>query len=1271
MMRTKQVARMAFRQPPPQMFAGGAGAQFQPVLNAIAISMNVEDPMNEFREYITPPRNPEDIDQPEMLQRALLFFNRYQRHISQAEQHEMLLMLGTSLLAQNEPTVSQFFQRLNTLNLSDEDLSVLLHESGVSRSFLEHVVSDRSDQNSLEKLIMVSKCMPLLSHEDHWDAFMMLVDSFLASVRSFGEEKSSADVDEFAKLSNLITSEFLRCAMTEVRSQIFDRMIASVRECLAEAEPSSRTKILDCVPTHLLFDIFGIVETSSDFLDRITKLVTISLKNQTLGIMQHAAQYLSRFLTNHPEHVDYFLESSLFTNSSLYPTLLAFSPDLLCLIASSSSALATAFLSPNTLPRKIASLFSTRFPTPLRTFCTHLAATRPTILASLIEGQQPPIVGRLIRSIIDTVHVVPSSVNNPRCLSFGTDTADWIAFLGVLGTITRHPKKQVQNADTPSVQASLLGLLILLSASTDIVLSDAAVSEIACGCGLSEGEMKAILFETPLSFPIPPDWVLETHVPFAVKVPCLCASVGPTLLKFNDVVDESETDRIETTLTVFLVRDTLKCLVNVLNTVNPTFIPHPSFSPSLTQTPTMPSFWKAQPIATTLPALKAFVAQLITLASSTLVRQSHIGVTLAQDGGLITSLHLLPHLDGASKTSALTLMLNQQRGYGWGGQQHMPDFAQVVLELALSESYRSSTTLLQITRQIVSSSLPTRHSSPFGGGSFPVQNELEASISNQLDMAVGEERWMLFTELLCTSTTLSTDQIETMLLEAENDDQSRVVLSSLALGTVQLKNQGVSFSDEGHTRLLRCAGQTNNMELASHAWAWIERGSQLPTRQAMHGMVLGQVEVNEKMTNLLVKVLGDLNDEGREEREGDEEGAAERKKERKSVLHSCLQVLSRQIIWTNVDSTQFVPLLIPLTLNADTQIMCTLIDVFAGIAKRTRNSASPISLSTVDVTVASQPSPVTQSLLSFVSSFLLKSVLLYSQSSPYSSNPFATLTQTQTMREPVDVPIRRMWLNLEGDKSGTGEALMKRAIEIGCELLESTIQASEAQPSPLHHVASLNKQHLRPNYSPNQIWGALCTLFFSSPNPFFTPNTFPRLSDFFNRLVETMLKATSDCVMNGAEESMTLQSTFSTILSTLTNPLVAVKQNDWATHPALTNLLHSTATLLIRHDSSLPELSLFMESMQQGMQRGDGRKKKTSHTSHPQHSSRVDVIIRTFTEEGVEDRMDMRADINQRYPMLLGANASQMATGVGMFGNPGMAYPFGHPQMGILPDTTS
>ncbi|KAK2939879.1 hypothetical protein BLNAU_25211 [Blattamonas nauphoetae] len=183
----EDVARMAFRQTPQRMFAGGAGAQFHPVQDAIAISMNVEDPMNEFREYIAPSRNPEDIDQPEMLQRALLFFDRYQRHVSQAEQHEMLLMLGTSLLTQNGPTVSQFFQRLNTLH---EDLSVLLHESGYHDHF-EHVVSDRSDQNSLEKLIMVSNCMPLLSHEDHWDAFMMLADYFLAGVRPLGKKTLS------------------------------------------------------------------------------------------------------------------------------------------------------------------------------------------------------------------------------------------------------------------------------------------------------------------------------------------------------------------------------------------------------------------------------------------------------------------------------------------------------------------------------------------------------------------------------------------------------------------------------------------------------------------------------------------------------------------------------------------------------------------------------------------------------------------------------------------------------------------------------------------------------------------------------------------------------------------------------------------------------------------------------------------------------------------------------------------------------------------------
>ncbi|KAK2952750.1 hypothetical protein BLNAU_12399 [Blattamonas nauphoetae] len=1109
---------------------------------------------------------------------------------------------------------------------------------------------------------MVSNCMPLLSHEDHWDAFMMLADYFLAGVRSFGKENSITNIEEFAKLSNLITSEFLRCAMTEVKSQVFDRMIASVRECLAGTEASNRTHIFGFVYSYMLFDIFDIVETSSDFLDRITKLVTISLKNPNTGTMKHAVQYLSHFLTNHPEHVDHFLESRLFTNSSLYPTLLQDSPELLCPIASSSSALATAFLSPNTLHHKLIYMLSHQFLTLLRTFCMHLASTRPTILASLIEDQQIRIVDWLVRSIIDTVHVVPSTKNNPRCLSFGTDTADWIAFLGVLGTITRHPKKQVQNADTPSVQASLLGLLILLSASTDIVLSDAAVSEIACGCGLSEGEMKTILFETPLSFPIPPDWIKETHVPVYHQAPCLCASIGPTLLQFNDAVDDYEANKFQTKLTVLLVMDTLKCLVNVLNTVNPTFIPHPSFSPSLTQTPTMPSFWKTQPIATTLPALKAFVVQLITLASSTLVRQSQIGLHL-QDDGFITSLHLLPHLDGAAKTSALNLILNQLLGSGWSGQQRIPDIGQVVLELALSESYHSSTALLQMTRQIMSSSLPSRHSSPFGGEFLPPQNGLEVSITNQLNMAVGEERWMLFTELLCTSTTLSTDQIEKMLLEAENDDQSRVVLSSLALSTVQLGNQGVSFSDEGQTRLLRCAGQTNNMELASQAWNWIEKGTQLPTRQAMHGILLGQVEVNEKLMSLLLKVLRDLNDEGREEREGDEERAAEREKVRKNVLQSCLQVLLRQIIWTNVDSTQFVPLLISLTLNADTQIMCTLIDVFAGIATRTRNSAKPISLSTVDVTVASQSSPVTQSLLSFISSYLLKSILA-DQSSLITANPFRARTQTQAMHEPIEISIRKMWLNLEGDKSGTGEALIKRAIEIGCELLECQIQASEAQPSPLHHVASLNKQQHCQNYSPNQIWGALFSLFSSSPNQPITHNTFSRFSVFFNRLVETTIKTSGDCVMNGDEESMMAKSFFSSIVASLLSPLVSVQQTKWATHPALTKLLHSTATLLIRHDSSLPELNQFVENIHHGMQRGDGRKKKTSHTSHQQHSSSVDVIMYALTEEGVEDRIDMRADIDLRFLTFLGANAIQRATEVGMFIHPGMVNPFGHPQMG-------
>ncbi|KAK2964888.1 hypothetical protein BLNAU_189 [Blattamonas nauphoetae] len=1168
---------MAFQPAPQSMFSGGLRAQFQLRQNAIVIPMNVEDPMNKFRAQIASSRNPEDAGQPEVLQRALLFFNRYQRHVAPTERHEMLLLMGASLLAQNGKDFCLILKKLNTYHLSHEDLSVILHESGISRSLLEQVVRDRSDRDSREKLVFVSICMSLLSHEDLWDAFMTLMDHFCVNA-FFGEEMSSADIDEFTKLSRLITSEFLRCAMTEVEPQ--------------------------------------------NFLDRITKLVTISLNTDEGFITQHAAQYLYHFLTNHPEHVNHFLE---------------------------------------TLPV----LLSPRLTAPLRTFYVRLATTRPTLLASLNRNPQFQIMDWLVRSLYDTARVVPSTENNPRCLSFGTDTADWMSFLGVMGTITRQETKKAQNSGTLSLHTSMLGLLILLSSSTDIVLSDAAVSEIARGCGLSEGEVKAILFETPLSFSINPDWVLETHVPYADNAPSLCASIGPTLRKFNEADDEHKHDPSMRILTVTLVGDTLKCLVNVFDTVNPTCIPHPSFSPSLTQTPTMPSFWKAQPIATTLPALNTFVVQLIMLASSTINRKHQNGPRLRQSIGVATVLHLHPHLNATSKPSTLMFIMDQLSAFRGNNDDYLFNIFPVVLELALTDSYRTPTTLLRLTRQFVSTSLPVHRSSPSGRDFQPLQDELAASISDRLDMAEGEERWKLFTELLCTSTTLSTDTIEKMLLEAENDDQSRVVLSSLALGavpgTVPFASQGVSFSDEGQTRLLRCAGQTNNVELASHAWNWIEKGCQLPTRQSMHGRMVGRMVASEEMLTLLLKVLGDLNNEGRgEEREGDEEGAAEREKERKTIIQYCLQILSRQIVWTNVDLTPFVRLLIPLALDADVQTVCALIEVFAGIATRTSNSANPISLSTVDVPVASQSSPVTQSLLSFVSSFLLKSILARPQSSLFTTDPFKR--QTQPLDEMIELTIVQMFQNLEGDQSGTVESVMKRMIEIGNELLESSVQARKNQSSPLHHVTSLLTPQSNPNLSPNKIWMALHTFLFSSPRHILSIDALCKLSEVLNRLVETMVKTSCDCV-SGEEEYISVQLFFSSIVTSLMTPLITVKQKEWVARPSLSNLLHSTATLLIRHDSSLSELIGFAENAYQGMQRGDERERKNPRTYHQHDTSRVDLILSALAEEGVEDRVEMSAHCNQRSLQFLGANAIPMLTGTGMFVHPGMGFPFGNAQM--------
>ncbi|KAK2963415.1 hypothetical protein BLNAU_1456 [Blattamonas nauphoetae] len=188
MARTKQVARMAFRPPHQPMYAGGLGEQFQPLQNAIVIPMNVEDPMNKFREHIASSRNPENADQPEILQHALLFFNRYGRHVTPAERHEMLLLLGTSLLAQDRESFCQFVFKLDTYHLSHEDLSVMLHESGISRSLLEQVVSDRSDHDSREKILIVSNCMSLLRHEDLWDAFITLVDYFCVNTPSDRDE---------------------------------------------------------------------------------------------------------------------------------------------------------------------------------------------------------------------------------------------------------------------------------------------------------------------------------------------------------------------------------------------------------------------------------------------------------------------------------------------------------------------------------------------------------------------------------------------------------------------------------------------------------------------------------------------------------------------------------------------------------------------------------------------------------------------------------------------------------------------------------------------------------------------------------------------------------------------------------------------------------------------------------------------------------------------------------------------------------------------------
>ncbi|KAK2951244.1 hypothetical protein BLNAU_13860 [Blattamonas nauphoetae] len=361
------------------------------------------------------------------------------------------------------------------------------------------------------------------------------------------------------------------------------------------------------------------------------------------------------------------------------------------------------------------------------------------------------------------------------------------------------------------INVSWVSLVVLLAASVDNSVSEAAVSLLATESKLTSKQTRALLFSTPTTFPVSPDWplpVYNQHNPSQKPPPSLCAEAGRLLSERRDEKVEferlSEHQISEEIITLFG-----SCLISALHSNNPLVSSRiPIFAKELWTDNERQRFWSNAEDSETVNHLLTLTFTSIACPSRHNLRTSSDEDAVMFSSGWLFYLHTFPFISGKPGFTGHSDHLRHLHHCYTLRPDEKQHFWKIVSDVLFSRSVNTPLQSLRTIYYLLAAPSPITRRPWRMDEDFINQS---TTLRQRLKTAEGDEKWDLFTRLWVLGH-ISEEETDEMVMLAETDEQLLLALSLPNCTDTSIEYQSeVVMNERSVHRLMKAAGRTDNL----------------------------------------------------------------------------------------------------------------------------------------------------------------------------------------------------------------------------------------------------------------------------------------------------------------------------------------------------------------------------------------------------------------------------------------------------------------------------
>ncbi|KAK2943776.1 hypothetical protein BLNAU_21314 [Blattamonas nauphoetae] len=1068
---------------------------------------------------------------------------------------DILVQIG-SLPTQDETRISKpVFGR--------DNFHAVFHTSGLSNQLLSTVKNDHNNEKALADTVDTDTLDNPYSH---------------------------------TRFLNLITSEFMACCISGARPGVYNHILSRLMLCSSPRaiHRPEHSKIRQTQKS--LIEISEITDQCPDPVKRLRAIFRFFEHANDDSLRESLQWHTAHFLHAHPDIV---------------PQLLSVNPFLDWIVHRDDSVPCLVFLmsafavGPNLVVPRVflgkhspvnsdpGDVYPLQYETAMTNFLFRVAELSPSLLPDIHSSGNTFIYKFTARLAINTARVVSSDPNEPRCLCFGRDNQKWIAFLAAQKELMKPRKYPLW-----LLSVSCISLIVLLAASIDDGVSEAAILFLSSKSQLTVEQTRALLFSTPTTFPISSDWplpVYNQHNPSQNPPPSLCAEAGRLLSERRDKPVKLEPQYkhpiSEEIATLFG-----SCVLYALHSNSPlTSSRVPFFAEELWNDDERQRIWSNATNPKTGDHLHTFSFASIPCPSRRNLKERPNWSAIEFSSAWLFILHNFPFVVGETTWSHLSGFQSEIDSYILRPEEQQ-QFWKIVMDVLMSRSLNTPLDSFRELHWVLSRSSQHRRISWRMDEELTIQPTI---LRAKLKTAEGDEKWNVFARLWVLSQ-VSEEETDEMVMLAETDEQLLLALSSPLHNDQPFEYQpAVVICERNVSRVLKAAGRTDNLELAGTAWNTIRNGILMDRIQLFRKDEQGKQEANKEMSDLFEKVLHDMCAVQR--KDVPKGSIAKVDPSSSSLLRSCLIVLRSCLQFSTLDPSPFLPVLASLALTADLPLLLDLLLVFREIGAQTKDSSKPFTLSSFIIPFSPHASAPSQphSLLYIVSSIVIAE-------DNHSSEDTSKVVECFDYSHDAKLELIKTSLHVSVDQ-----------------LNAAKLSSSPKRPPFTSSFLSTTEQ--TPETTLLIIWRNLRQILFTEDKTSLFEQHFTRFLPSLLRLVPLTIALSSDHDDDIWIGFLYLPSLHSSILPLL-EIIKPLDQHEWDANPSISTLVSQLAFLLMYFDPSIPSSSgswnpsKLVPLLKPGKPFSVFASNASDFTTQKWDGTRQ--LLTRFKEEGLEDRCE-------------------------------------------------